>query len=90
MITLTSMTNSNTYIKTGNFLLDDYIEKGIPQGKLTMIVGKSRQTGKSMYLSKMMSVVPEAAWYASVRSTWRKTNRQMKLKRIFDIIDNNS
>jgi len=77
MITLTSMTNSNTYIKTGNFLLDDYIEKGIPQGKLTMIVGKSRQTGKSMYLSKMMS-------------EWRKTNRQMKLKRIFDIIDNNS
>jgi archaellum biogenesis ATPase FlaH len=35
------MTNSNTYIKTGNFLLDDYIEKGIPQGKLTMIVGRN-------------------------------------------------
>jgi len=72
------MTSSETtWIKTGNFLLDDYIEKGIPQGKLTMIVGKSRQTGKSMYLSKMIS-------------EWRKTNRQMKLKRIFDIINNNS
>jgi len=78
MITHISMTSSETtWIKTGNFLLDDYIEKGIPQGKLTMIVGKSRQTGKSMYLSKMIS-------------EWRKTNRQMKLKRIFDIINNNS
>jgi len=73
------MTNSETtWIKTGNFLLDECIEKGIPQGKLTMMVGKSRQTGKSMYyMSKMMS-------------EWRKTNRQMKLKRIFDIINNNS
>jgi archaellum biogenesis ATPase FlaH len=73
------MTSSETtWIKTGNFLLDECIEKGIPQGKLTMMVGKSRQTGKSMYyMSKMMS-------------EWRKTNRQMKLKRIFDIINNNS
>jgi archaellum biogenesis ATPase FlaH len=72
------MTSSETtWIKTGNFLLDECIEKGIPQGKLTMMIGKSRQTGKSMYLSKMMS-------------EWRKTNRQMKLKRIFDIINNNS
>jgi len=72
------MTSSETtWIKTGNFLLDECIEKGIPQGKLTMMIGKSRQTGKSMYVSKMMS-------------EWRKTYRQMKLKRIFDIINNNS
>jgi len=66
-----TMTNSNTWIKTGNFLLDDYIEEGIPQGKLTMILGKSRQTGKSMYMMKMLS-------------EWKKANRQMKLKSIFD------
>jgi archaellum biogenesis ATPase FlaH len=72
------MTSSETtWIKTGNFLLDECLEKGIPQGKLTMMIGKSRQTGKSMYVSKMMS-------------EWKKTNRQMKLKRIFDIINNNS
>lgn len=71
------MTNSETtWVKTGNFLLDECIEKGIPQGKLTMMVGKSRQTGKSMSISKMMS-------------EWRKANRQMKLKRIFDTINNN-
>jgi len=71
------MTNSETtWVKTGNFLLDECIEKGIPQGKLIMMVGKSRQTGKSMSISKMMS-------------EWRKANRQMKLKRIFDIINNN-
>ena len=47
------MTNSETtWVKTGNFLLDECIEKGIPQGKLTMMVGKSRQTGKSMSISK--------------------------------------
>jgi archaellum biogenesis ATPase FlaH len=73
------MTSSETtWIKTGNFLLDECIEKGIPQGKLTMMVGKSRQTGKSMmYMSKMMS-------------EWIKSNRQMKLKRIFDKLENNS
>ena len=72
------MTSSDTtWIKTGNFLLDECFEKGIPQGKLTMMVGKSRQTGKSMmYLLKMMS-------------EWRKAHRQMKLKRIFDTINNN-
>jgi archaellum biogenesis ATPase FlaH len=72
------MTSSETtWIKTGNFLLDECIEKGIPQGKLTMMIGKSIQTGKSMYVSKMMS-------------EWRKTYRQMKLKRIFDKLENNS
>ena len=71
------MTNSNTWIKTGNFLLDDYIEKGIPQGKLTMVLGKSRQTGKSMYMMKMLS-------------EWRKSNRQIKIKSIFDKLENNS
>jgi len=70
------MTNSETtWVKTGNFLLDECFEKGIPQGKLTMMVGKSRH-GKSMSISKMMS-------------EWRKAHRQMKLKRIFDTINNN-
>ena len=77
MTTHISMTNTEkTWIKTENSLLNDYIEKGIPKGKIGIIVGKSRQVGKSMYISKMMS-------------EWKKANRQMKLKRIFDIIDNN-
>lgn len=36
------MTNSKTWIKTEKFLLDEYIEKGILQGKLTIMVGKPR------------------------------------------------
>ena len=74
------MTNSETtWIKTGNFLLDECIEKGIPQGKLTMMVGKSSKSmwSSEFHMSKMMS-------------EWRKAHRQMKLKRIFDIINNNS
>ena len=71
------MTNSNTWIKTGNFLLDDYIEKEIPQGNISMIIGKSRQTGKSMYMMKMMS-------------EWRKSNRLIKINSIFDKLENNS
>lgn len=71
------MTNSEKiWIKTGNSFLDDYIEKGIPKGKIGIFVGKSRQTGKSMMMYKMMS-------------EWKKTHRQMKLKRIFDIINKN-
>lgn len=70
--------DKDKWTNVGVPLFDECIEKGIPQGKLTMMVGKSRQTGKSMYyMSKMMS-------------EWRKTHRQMKLKRIFDIINNNS
>jgi len=72
-----NMTSSNDCIKTGNFLLDQYIEKGIPQGNISMIIGKSRQTGKSMYMIKMMS-------------EWRKSNRLIKIKSIFDKLENNS
>jgi hypothetical protein len=78
------MTNSNTWIKTGNFLLDECFEKGIPQGKLIMMVGKSRQTGKSMSISAQFDVQR-----SKMMSEWRKANRQMKLKRIFDTINNN-
>ena len=71
------MTNSNTYTSSNNSFLDNYFKKGILPGNISMIFGKSRQTGKSLFTQKMIY-------------NWKKANRQMKIKRILDIISKNS
>ena len=70
------MTNSNIYIETGNHLFDDEMLKGggIPTGKISMIIGKSRQTGKSLYNQNMMI------------KHWKRTMRIIKIKSILDKI----
>lgn len=44
---------SQDWIQTGTWLLDQVMQSGIPQGKYNVIIGKSRQTGKSYYTQEM-------------------------------------
>lgn len=44
---------SQDWIQTGTWLLDQVMQSGIPQGKYNVIVGKSRQTGKSYYTQEI-------------------------------------
>ncbi len=69
------MTNSNnTYIETGNNMLDNISKGGIPTEKMTYIIGKPRQTGNTFEYQKYML------------QTWKKSNRQIKIKLILNKI----
>ena len=67
------MTNSNIYIETSH-LFDEILKGGIPTCKISMIIGKSRQTGKSLYNQNMMI------------KHWKRTMRIIKIKSILDKI----
>ncbi len=67
------MTNSNICIETSH-LFDEILKGGIPPGKISMIIGKSRQTGKSLYNQNMMI------------KHWKRTMRIIKIKSILDKI----
>lgn len=76
MIIHTSMTKINEepkWLESGNSLLDLFIKQGLPSEKISFVVGKSRNIGKS-YTHKRL-------WME-----WKKTNRLMKIKRYFNNI----
>lgn len=68
---------SQDWIKTGTWLLDEVLKGGIPQGKMNIIVGKSRQTGKSYYTQEM---------YLKQIKYYIMSIRRQKIKKIIDLI----
>lgn len=72
--TMTNNQDSKEFIETGNSFLDLIIKEGLPPGKMNVLVGKSRNVGKSFFAHKMLV-------------EWKKTHRLMKLKRYFNNLD---
>lgn len=68
---------SQDWIKTGTWFLDQVIQSGIPQGQINVIVGKSRQTGKSYYTQEM---------YLKQIRYYMMSIRRQKIKKIIDSI----
>ena len=69
--------NGHVWINTGTWFLDQVLQSGIPQGKYNVIVGKSRQTGKSYYTHQM---------YMRHLMQYITAVRKDKIKRIIDLI----
>lgn len=68
---------SQDWIQTGTWLLDQVIQSGIPQGQYNVIVGKSRQTGKSYYTQEI---------YLKQLRYYMMSRRKEKIKKILDSI----
>lgn len=68
---------SQDWIQTGTWLLDQVMQSGIPQGKYNVIIGKSRQTGKSYYTQEM---------YLKQLRYYMMSRRKQKIKKIIDSI----
>jgi archaellum biogenesis ATPase FlaH len=68
---------SQGWIQTGTWLLDQVMQSGIPQGQYNVIVGKSRQTGKSYYTQDM---------YLKQIRYYMMSRRKEKIKKILDSI----
>lgn len=64
---------SQDWIQTGTWLLDQVMQSGIPQGKYNVIIGKSRQTGKSYYTQEM---------YLKQLRYYMMSRRKQKIKKI--------
>lgn len=69
--------NGQVWINTGTWLLDEVISSGIQEGKLNLIVGKSRQTGKSYYTQEI---------YMRQVRYYMMSIRKQKIKKIIDLI----
>lgn len=65
------------WIQTGTWLLDQVMQSGIPQGKYNVIIGKSRQTGKSYYTQE--TYLKQIRYYMIFI-------RRQKIKKILDSI----
>jgi methanogenic corrinoid protein MtbC1 len=65
------------WINTGTWLLDQVIQNGITQGGMNVIIGKSRQTGKSYYTQEM---------YMRQLKYYIMSIRRQKIKKIIDSI----
>jgi len=65
------------WINTGTWLLDQVMQNGIPQGGMNVIIGKSRQTGKSYYTQEM---------YMRQLKYYIMSIRRQKIKKIIDSI----
>ena len=68
---------SQDWIQTGTWLLDQVMQSGIPQGKYNVIIGKSRQTGKSYYTQEI---------YLKQLRYYMMSIRRQKIKKIIDSI----
>lgn len=68
---------SQDWIQTGTWLLDQVMQSGIPQGKYNVIIGKSRQTGKSYYTQEI---------YLKQLRYYMMSRRKQKIKKIIDSI----
>lgn len=68
---------SQDWIQTGTWLLDQVMQSGIPQGQYNVIVGKSRQTGKSYYTQEI---------YLKQLRYYMMSRRKEKIKKILDSI----
>lgn len=68
---------SQDWIQTGTWLLDQVMQSGIPQGKYNVIIGKSRQTGKSYYNQEI---------YLKQLRYYMMSIRRQKIKKIIDSI----
>ncbi len=68
---------SQDWIQTGTWLLDQVMQNGIPQGKYNVIIGKSRQTGKSYY---------EQEIYLKQLRYYMMSIRRQKIKKILESI----
>jgi len=68
---------SQEWIQTGTWFLDEVLKSGIPQGKMNVIIGKSRQTGKSYYTQKM---------YMRQLKYYMMSIRKQKIKNIINSI----
>ena len=70
------MGSDGNWIPTGISLLDVVLQKGIPSGKLNVIVGKSRQIGATW-----------AHTYSTQKliSKWRAERRKEAIKNLFKI-----
>ncbi len=68
---------SQDWIKTGTWLLDQVMQSGIPQGEMNVIVGKSRQTGKSYFTQEM---------YLKQLRYYMMSIRRQKIKKILESI----
>jgi archaellum biogenesis ATPase FlaH len=68
---------SQDWIQTGTWFLDQVIQSGIPKGQINVIVGKSRQTGKSYYTQEI---------YLKQLRYYMMSRRKQKIKKIIDSI----
>lgn len=68
---------SQDWIQTGTWFLDQVMQSGITKGQINVIVGKSRQTGKSYYTQEM---------YLKQLRYYMMSIRRQKIKKIIDSI----
>ena len=70
------MISDGNWIPTGISLLDEVLKKGIPSGKLNVIVGKSRQIGATWAHTHATK---------NLISKWRAERRKEAIKNLFNI-----